>query len=55
MENVWAYLRQNKLRAQVWDTQEDIVEACASAWRFLTDDPDRIRSIGYRHWACVSL
>jgi len=55
MENVWDYLRQNKLCAQVWDTQEDIAEACASAWRFLIDDPDRVRSIGYRQWSCVSL
>jgi hypothetical protein len=28
MENVWDYLRQNKLCARVWDTYEDIVEAC---------------------------
>ena len=54
MENVWDYLRQNKLCAQVWDTYEDIVEACTKAWRFLINDPDRIRSIGYRHWAWVN-
>jgi hypothetical protein len=28
MENVWDYLRQNKLCAQVWDTYDDILEAC---------------------------
>jgi hypothetical protein len=39
----------------VWDTYEAIVEACASAWRFLIDDPDRIRSIAYRDWAWVNL
>jgi hypothetical protein len=55
MENVWDYLRQNKLCAQVWQTEDDIAEACANAWRFLIHDPDRIRSIGYRQWACVSL
>jgi hypothetical protein len=55
MENVWDYLRQNKLSAQVWDSYDDIAEACASAWRFLVNDPDRIRSIGSRKWACVSL
>jgi hypothetical protein len=26
MENVWDYLRQNKLCSRVWDTYEDIVE-----------------------------
>ena len=32
MENVWDYLRQNKLCAQVWDTYDDILEACKNAW-----------------------
>jgi hypothetical protein len=54
MENVWEYLRGNKLCAVVWDTYDAIVEACRKAWRFLTDDPDRIRSIGTREWASVS-
>ena len=43
MENVWAYLRQNKLCARVWDGYDDIVEACMKAWYFLVDDPNRIR------------
>jgi len=53
--NVWDYLRQNKLCARVWDTYDDIVEACRQAWNFLIDDPERIRSIGSREWACVTL
>jgi hypothetical protein len=55
MENVWDYLRQNKLCSRVWDTYEDIVEACKQAWHFLIDDPDRIRSLGKRSWACVNV
>ena len=55
MENVWDYLRQNKLCATVWHTYDHILDACQSAWRFLIGDPDRIRSIGTRQWACVSL
>jgi transposase len=55
MENVWDYLRQNKLCATVWDTYDEILDACQSAWRFLINDPDRIRSIGHRKWARVSL
>lgn len=54
MENVWDYLRQNKLCAQVWDTYDDILEACKNAWNFLIDDPDRIRSIGARDRPCVN-
>jgi putative transposase len=55
MENVWDYLRQNKLCAQVWDTYDNIVEACKQAWHFLINDPDRIRSIGTRDWARVNV
>ena len=55
MENVWAFLRANKLSALVWDGYEAIVDACVSAWHFLINDPERIRSIGTRDWACVSL
>ena len=55
MENVWDYLRQNKLCAQVWDTYDDILEACKIAWNFLIDDPDRIQSLGTRDWACVNV
>src|SRR5215217_8160932 len=53
MENVWGFLRGNKLSALVWDTYEAIVDACVSAWHFLIGDPERIRSIGTRDWACV--
>ncbi len=55
MENVWHYLRENRLCTLVWDSSEQIIDACAKAWNFLTDDPQRIRSIGTRDWACVSL
>ena len=55
MENVWQYLRENKLCARVWDTYEDVVEACRQAPLFLINDPERIRSIGSRDWACVNV
>ena len=55
MENVWAFLRANMLSGLVWDNYDAIVEACVRAWRFLTNDPERICSIGSRDWACVSL
>jgi len=54
MENVWDYLRGNKLSHIVWETYDDVVEACANAWRFLTGDPDSIRSIAHRDRACVN-
>ena len=55
METVWEFLRGNKLSGLVWDTYEAIVDACVSAWHFLIGDPERIRSIGTRDWACVSV
>lgn len=55
MENVWDYLRQNKLCATVWDSYDEIVQACKTAWNWLIDDPDRIRSIGNREWATVNV
>lgn len=55
MENVWEYLRANKLCNLVWDSYEAIVAACKAAWDFLIQDPDRIRSIGQRKWACVKV
>jgi transposase len=54
MENVWEYLRANKLCALVWNSYEAIVEACPKAWAFLINDPDRIRSIDTRAWAQVN-
>jgi hypothetical protein len=54
MENAWDYLRQNKLCALVWNTYDQILDACQSAWRFLINDPDRIQSIGLRKWAKVN-
>jgi hypothetical protein len=31
-----------------------MVAACAKAWQFLVEDPDRITSIAHRHWATVN-
>ena len=55
MENVWKYLRAQKLCSRVWDTYEAVVQACKRAWDFLITNPDRIRSVGTRDWAGVIL
>lgn len=54
MENVWGYLRANKLCARVWDDYDAILEACRNAWNWFVHDPQRIRSIGARDWATVN-
>jgi len=55
MENVWDYLRDNKLSARVWDSYDEILAACAEAWNWFVNNPTRIRSIGTREWATVSV
>jgi transposase len=54
-ENVWEYLRQNQLANRVFESYEEIVEACCKACNNLMAQPDRIRSIGSRDYAAVSL
>lgn len=54
VENVWAYLRANKLAITVFDNYDDIVDACCKAWNFFANDPKAITSITSRQWAGVS-
>ena len=57
VENVWAYLRANKLASTVFNTYDDIVEACCNAWNFFANDPTSITSITsitQRSWAEVN-
>ncbi len=54
MENVWAYLRSNKLAITVFDSYEDILDKCADAWNFFANDTLRVTSITLREWATVN-
>jgi hypothetical protein len=53
-ENVWEYLRKNKLSNRLYQSYEDIVEACCEAWNDLMAMPEQIASIATRSWAKVS-
>ena len=53
VENVWQYLRQNFLANSIFDTYEDILEACCAAWNKLIALPDRLASITQRDWAVI--
>lgn len=55
MENVWEYLRQNKLAITVFDDYDDILDKSCEAWNFFAADKDAITSIATRKWAQVSL
>jgi transposase len=52
-ENVWEFLRQNKLSIRVFDSYDAIVDACCDAWTDLMAKPERIASIATRPWASV--
>src|SRR3954469_22265467 len=51
VENVWEYLRQNKLGLRVWPDYDAIVATCCGAWNWLVAAPDRLASITRREWA----
>lgn len=54
VENVWEFLRANLLSHRIWDSIDDIVEACCNAWNSLIKTPHRITSIATRTWANAS-
>jgi transposase len=49
-ENIWQFLRQNYLAGRVFETYEEIVDACCDAWNALTAETGRIASIATRDW-----
>ena len=51
MENVWQFMRDNRLSNRVFQSYEAIVDHCCHAWNRLVDQPWRIMSIGLRDWA----
>lgn len=55
VENVWQYLRGNKLAITVFDSYDAIVDACCMAWNFFANDPSTVTSVTSRSWAEVSL
>ena len=54
IENVWQFLRSNKLAITVFDNYDDIVEKCCAAWNFFANDKATVASITTRNWARVN-
>ena len=54
IENVWEYLRGNKLAITVFDSYDDIVDKTCAAWTFFANDKDRVASVTTRSWARVN-
>src|SRR5450631_2986936 len=55
IENVWEYLRGNKLAITVFDSYDDILDKACDAWTFFANDQNRLASITTRSWATVIL
>jgi len=55
MENVWEYLRANKLANTVFARYEDILDTATDAWMFFENDTERIATIPTRSWATVNV
>jgi putative transposase len=52
-ENIWQFMRQNRLSNRVFKSFDDIVDYCCYAWNTLIDQPWKIMSIAQRDWANI--
>jgi len=55
IEQVWQWLRQNKLANQCFSDYEEIVEKCSDAWNSFVGNTALVKSICSRKWADNSL
>ena len=53
-ENIWEYLRKNKLANRIYEDYRAIVDACCQAWNDFVADPALVTSVAKRAWASVS-
>ena len=51
IENVWAYIRANRLAISVFETYDENVERCCDAWNFFANDTEAVKSITTREYA----
>ena len=51
MEDVWRFMRDNRLSNRNLQDHDDIVARCCHRWNRLSGQPSRIMSIGLRDWA----
>ena len=53
-ENIWEYLRKNKLSNTVFDSYDDIVDKACEAWNFFDHNKAIVTSVTQRSWANVA-
>jgi len=52
-ENIWEYLRKNKLSNTVFKTYDDILDKACEAWCFFAANTKVVTSVTQRDWAKV--
>lgn len=52
-ENIWEYLRKNKLSNTLFDSYDDILDKACQAWLFFAQDKMSVTAITNREWATV--
>lgn len=50
IEQVWSWIRQNKIANRCFKNYNDIVDKCCSAWNHFCNDKTRVISLCYRGW-----
>lgn len=53
-ENIWEYMRKNKLANRIYADYDAIVDACCRAWNDFVADSELVTSVTKRAWASVS-
>ncbi|MDO5758550.1 MAG: IS630 family transposase, partial [Rhodobacterales bacterium] len=48
VENIWQFMRDNRLSHRILGSCDEIVDHCCHAWNKLISQPGRIMSIGHR-------
>lgn len=51
VEQIWQYLKDKFLANRVFDSLEDILDACCEAWNAFANNPSLIASLTTRDWA----
>ncbi len=51
VENIWQFMRDNRLSNRVFSGHDDIVNHCRDASNKLIAQPWKIMSVGHREWA----
>jgi transposase len=54
IEQVWSWLRQHHLANQCFDSYEDTLDACTTAWNDFVSDIKRVNKMCHRGWLDVN-